>query len=69
MRITTLLFLRLSVNGNLLGAFLILDTTELPWIRWTILMSSGGRTRDDDTSRPFRTYAGTPDGSWLAVTG
>jgi len=58
----------LWVNGNLPGAFLILDTTELPLIRWTILMSPGGRTRDDDTSRPFRTYAGTPDGSWPAAT-
>ena len=32
-------------------------------------MSSGGRTRGDDTSRPFRTYVGTPDGSWPAETG
>jgi len=69
MRTTTLLFPCLSANGNLLGAFLILDNTELPLIRWTILMSPGGRTRDDDTSRPFRTYACTPDGSWLAATG
>jgi len=69
MRTTTLLFLRLSVNGNLPGAFLILDTTKMSLIRWTILMSPGGRTRDDDTSRPFRTYAGIPDGSWLAATG
>jgi len=29
-------------------------------------MSPGGRTRDDDTSLPFRTYAGTSDGSWPA---
>jgi len=65
---TTLLLPRLWVNGNLPGAFLILDTTELPLIHWTILMSPGGRTRDDDTSRPFRTYAGTPDGSWPATT-
>jgi len=63
MRTTTLLFPRLSVNGNLPGAFLILDTIELPLIHWTILMSPEGRRRDDDTSRPFRTYAGTPDGS------
>ena len=69
MRTTTLLFPRMSVNGNLPGAFLILDTTELPLIRWTILMSPGGRTRDGDTSRPFRTYAGTPDGSWPTATG
>jgi len=65
----TLLSPRLWVNGNLPEAFLILDTTELPLIRWTILMSPGGRTRDEDTSRPFRTYAGTPDGSWPAETG
>jgi len=69
MRTTTLLFPRLSVNGNLPGAFLILDTIELPLIHWTILMSPEGRRRDDDTSRPFRTYAGTPDGSWPTVTG
>jgi len=66
---TTLLLPRLWVNGNLPGAFLILDTTELPLICWTILMSSEGRTRHDDTSRPFRTYAGTPDGSWPVETG
>jgi len=65
---TTLLLPRLWVNGNLPGAFLILDTTELPLIRWTILMSPGGCTRDDDASRPFRTYAGTPDGSWPTST-
>jgi len=65
---TTLLLPRLWVNGNLPEAFLIMDTTELPLICWTILMSLGGRTRDDDTSRPFRTYAGTPDGSWPAAT-
>ena len=65
---TTLLLPHSWVNGNLPGAFLILDTTELPLIRWTILMSLGGRTRDNDTSRPFRTYAGTPDGSWPAAT-
>jgi len=69
MRTTTLLFPHLSVNGNLPGAFLILDITELPLIRWTILMSPGGRTRDDNTSRPFGTYAGTLDGSWSTVTG
>jgi len=66
---TTLLFPRLWFNGNLLGAFLILDTIELPSIRWTIHMSPGGCTRDNDTSRPFRTYAGTPNGSWPAATG
>jgi len=33
MRTATLLFSRLSVNGNLPGAFLTLDTTELPLIR------------------------------------
>jgi len=65
---TTLLLPRLWVNGNLAGAFLILDTTELPLIRWTILMSPGGRTRYDDTSRPFKTYAGTLDGSWPTAT-
>jgi len=32
-------------------------------------MSPGGRTRDDDTSCPFRTYVGTPDGSWPTATG
>jgi len=68
MRTTTLLFPRLWVNGDLPGAFLIMDTTELPLIPWTVLMSPGGRTRDNDTSRPFRTYAGTPDGSWSAAT-
>jgi len=68
MRTTTILFPRLSVNGNLPRAFLILDTTELSLIRWTILLSPGGRTRDDNTSRPFRTYAGTLDGSWPAAT-
>jgi hypothetical protein len=66
---TTLLLPRLRVNGNLLGALLILDTTEMPLIPSIILMSSGGRARDDDTLRPFRTYAGTPDGSWPAKTG
>ena len=66
---TTLLLLHLWVNGDLSGAFLILDTTEMPLIPWTILMSPGGRTRDDDTSPHFRTYAGTPDGSWPAETG
>jgi len=65
---TTLLLPCLWVNGNLPGVFLILDTTELPLICWTILMSPGGRTRDDNTSRPFRTYAGAPDGSWPAAT-
>ena len=49
--------------------FLILDTTELPLIPWTIHMSPGGHTRGDDTSHPSRTYAGTPDGSWSAATG
>ena len=39
-----LLFPRLSVNGNLPGAFLILDTTELPLIRWTIFVSKNNRT-------------------------
>ena len=33
MRTTNLLFPRLLVNGNLLEAFLILDTTEIPLIR------------------------------------
>jgi len=51
------------------GAFLILDTTEMSLIRWTILMSPGGRTRDDDTSRPFKTYAATLDGSWPTESG
>ena len=69
MKTTTLLFPRLLVNGNLPGAFLILDITEMSLIRWTILMSSGGRTRDDDTSSSFRTYAGTIDGSWPTKTG
>jgi len=69
MRTTTLLFPRMSVNGNLPGAFLILDTTELPLICWIILMSPGGCTRDDDTSQLFRTYASTPDGSWPTTTG
>jgi len=31
-------------------------------------MSSGGRTRVDDTSRTFRTYAATLDGSWPTET-
>jgi len=65
---TTLLLPRLWVNGNLPGAFLILDTTKMSSIRWTILMSSRGRTRDDDTLCPFRTYVGTPDRSWPAKT-
>jgi len=30
----------------------------MPLIRWTILMSPRGRTRDDGTSHPFRTYVG-----------
>jgi len=66
MKSTTLLSPRLWINGNLPRAFLILDTTKMPLIHWTILMSSEGRTRDDDTSRPFRTYVGTTDGSWPA---
>jgi len=65
---TTLLLPRLWVNGNLPGDLLILDTTKMSLITWTILMSSRGRTRDDDTLRPFRTYAGTPDGSWPTKT-
>jgi len=65
---TTLLLPRLWVNRNLPGALLILETTEMPLIPWTILMSYGGRTRDDDTLRPFRTYVGTSDGSWPAKT-
>jgi len=69
MMTTTLLLPRLWLNGNLPGALLILDTIEIPLIRWTILMSSESRTRDDDTSRPFRTYAGTPDGSWQTKIG
>jgi len=32
-------------------------------------MSSGGRTRDDETLRPFRTDVGTLDGSWPTKTG
>jgi len=55
-------------DGNLPGAFRILDTTEMSLIRWTIFMSFEGHMRDDDTSHPFRTYAGTPDGSWPAET-
>jgi len=49
-------------------ALLILDTTEMSLIRWTILMSPGGRKRDDDRSRPFKTYVGNPDGSWPTKT-
>jgi hypothetical protein len=45
----TLLLPRLWIDGNLPEALLILDTTEMPLIRWSILMSSGGRTRDDET--------------------
>ncbi|RHN66929.1 putative immunoglobulin/major histocompatibility complex [Medicago truncatula] len=40
----------------------------MPLIQWTILMSSGCRTRDNETLRPFRTYASAPDGSWPANT-
>jgi len=68
MMTTTLLLPRMWRNGNLPGLLLILDTTGMSLIRWTILMSSGDRTRDDDTSHPFRTYAGTPDGSWPTKT-
>jgi len=64
----TLLLPRLWANGNLPGALLILDTTEMPFIRWTILMSPWSCTRDDDTSRPFRTYVGTLNGSWPTKT-
>jgi hypothetical protein len=66
---STLPLPRFWINGNLPRVLLILDTTEMSLIRWSILMSSGGRTRDDEMWRPFRTYVGTPDGSWLAKTG
>jgi len=64
----TCVLTRLWVNGNLSGAFLILDTTEAQLIWWSMLMSSGGHTRLDETWRLFETYAGTPDGSWLTKT-
>jgi len=56
MKIMTLLLPHLWVNGNLPGALLILDSTKMSLIRWIILMSSGGHTRNDDTLRPFRRY-------------
>jgi len=57
---------RMWVDGNLKGGLLMLITSEAWWIRWSIVMSSGGRTSTDETWRLFRTCAGTPDGSWLA---
>lgn len=46
---TTLLLPRLWINGNLPEALLIMNTTQMPLIRCSILMSYGGRTRDDET--------------------
>jgi hypothetical protein len=63
MKITSMMTC-LWVDGNLLEALLILDTSEPGWIRWTMLMSSEGRTRVDETLRLFRMYVGTPDGLW-----
>jgi len=57
---------RMWVDGNLPGVILMLDTLEVWWIQWSIVMSSGGCTSTNETSRLFKTYAGTPDGSWSA---
>jgi hypothetical protein len=59
---------RLWVDGNLIGAFLIVDTIEAQLIWWTIIMSFGGRTSLGETWRLSGPYAGTPDGSWPAKT-
>jgi len=66
---TTLLLPCLWIDGNQPRAFLIKDTTEIPLIPGSVPMSYGLRTRDDDARRPFRTYAGTPDGSWPTEIG
>jgi len=50
------------------GVFMILDTTEASLIWWWILVSSGGHTRIDETSRLYTTSACTPVRSWLAKT-
>jgi len=51
------------------GGLLILDTSEDWWIRWSIVMSSGGRTSTDETWHLFRTYVGTSNRSWPAKPG
>ena len=56
---------RMWVDGKLRGGLNMLITSEACWIRWSIVMSPGGRTSTDETWRLFRTCAGTPDGSWL----
>jgi len=40
---------RLWVDENLPGALLILDISEPGLTRWSMLMSSGGRMRVDET--------------------
>ena len=55
---------RMWVDGNLRGGLNMLITSEACWIRWSIVMYTGGRTSADETWRLFRTCAGTPDGSW-----
>jgi len=37
----------LWVDGNLPGDFFMLDTSDSGLIRWSMLMSYGGHTRDD----------------------
>jgi len=37
------------VDGNLKGGLLMLNTSEACWIRWSIVMSPGGRTSTDET--------------------
>jgi len=48
MKITTSLT-RMWVDGNLKGGLLMLNTSEACWIRWSIVMSPGGRTSTDET--------------------
>jgi len=56
---------RMWVDGDLKGRLNKLITSEACWIRWSIVMSPGGRTSTGETWRLFKTCAGTPDGSWL----
>jgi len=40
---------RMWVDGNLKGGLLMLNTSEACWIRWNIVMYTGGRTSADET--------------------
>jgi len=40
---------RMWVDGDLKGGLNMLITSEACWIRWSIVMSPGGRTSTDET--------------------